>query len=263
LNLGLRYEFQDLGPADCSESSVSTHGDHSAGQKQFCASRCGGLADFGKLVARSSYGIYYGPLPLQVNSVAKTQNGVVQNVREFRTGPVYPSVFPRNTGLQNPTPGANIVVFSPDFVNPYIQQVNLELERELLPDLSVSSGWLYTKGTRLRSNEDINLFPPSTRLVEIHDTARGLNGVFSLPGSAVPPSRPTTFFNQIEEFRSDNNSVYHAFFVQANKRYQHGFQFFANYTLSKLINRGAAPGNQLLCCTSENPFAPGDERGWV
>ena len=36
-----------------------------------------------KLVARSSYGIYYGPLPLQVNSVAKIQNGVVQNVRDF------------------------------------------------------------------------------------------------------------------------------------------------------------------------------------
>jgi len=85
--------------------------------------------------------------------------------------------------------------------------------------------------------------------------------VFDLAWFGGPSSRPQPSFNQITEFKSDNNSVYHAFFVQANKRYQRGLQLLANYTLSKLIDRGAAPGNQILCCTSENPFRPGDERG--
>jgi hypothetical protein len=170
-------------------------------------------------------------------------------------------VFPHRDGVQTPTPGATIVVVSPDFVFPYVQQVDVELERQVRSDLNASVGWLYTKGTKLRSNEDINLFPPTTRPVEIHDSARNIFGVFNLPWFGGPSSRPTPFFNQINEFRSDNNSVYHALVLQANKRYQHGLQFLANYTWSKLLDRGAAPGNQILCCTSDNPFKPGDERG--
>ena len=49
--------------------------------------------------------------------------------------------------------------------------------------------------------------------------------------------------------------------MQANKRYSRGFQFLANYTLSKLIESGFTPGNAVDCCASENPFDPRDERG--
>ncbi len=265
VNFGLRYEFQDLDQQATSNPQFPRTGVIPQDKNNFAPRVALAWQLSQKFVVRSSYGIYYGPLPLQVNSVARTQNGVVQNLREFRGaeagGPAYPAVFPRSNGVQTPTPGASIVAFSPDFVAPYVQQVNVEAEREVLPDLSISTGWLYTKGTRLRSNEDVNLFPPSTRLVEIHDTGRNISGTFSLPWFGGPASRPAPFFNQITEFRSDNNSVYHAFFVQATKQYQRGLQFLANYTLSKLMDRGAAPGNEILCCTSENPFDPGAERG--
>jgi hypothetical protein len=265
VNFGLRYEFQHLDQPATSNPQLAATGVIPQDKNNFGPRIALAWQVSERLVTRTSYGIYYGPLPLQVNSVAKTQNGVVQTVREFRGmaagGPVYPAVFPRNNALQGPTPGANIVVFSPDFATPYVQQVNVEAEREVLPDLSVSTGWLYTKATRLRSNEDINLFPPATRPVEIRDAARSISGVFNLPWFGGPASRPLPFFNQVAEFKSDNNSVYHAFFVQANKRYQRGLQLLANYTLSKLIDRGAAPGNQIQCCTSDNPFNPGDERG--
>ncbi len=268
VNVGLRYEFQQLDQPATSNPQFPRTGVIPQDKNNFAPRVALAWQLSPIFVVRTSYGIYYGPLPLQVNSVAKTQNGVFQNIREFRGvgagGPVYPAVFPRGIptmGLQTATPGATIVVFSPDFAAPYVQQVNLEVEREILPDLSISSGWLYTKGTRLRSNEDINLLPPGTRPVEIHDTARNISGVFNLPWFGIPASRPLSFFDQIQEFRSDNSSAYHAFFVQANKRYQRGLQFLANYTYSRLIDRGAAPGNQILCCTSENPFRPGDERG--
>jgi hypothetical protein len=265
VNFGLRYEFQHLDQPTQANPQLPRTGGIPQDKNNFAPRLALAWQLSDKFVARTSYGIYYGPLPLQVNSIGKIQNGVVQNVREFRGmnsgGPVYPAVFPRSNGPQTPTPGASIVVFSPDFASPYVQQVNVELEREVLSDLSVSAGWLFTKATRLRSNEDINLFPPSTRLVQINDTARNISGVFSLPWFGGPASRPSAFFNQIDEFKSDNNSVYHALFIQANKRYAHGLQFLANYTLSKLIDRGAAPGNQILCCTSDNPFNPGDERG--
>jgi hypothetical protein len=130
-----------------------------------------------------------------------------------------------------------------------------------MSELTVSAGWLYTKATRLRSNEDVNLFPPGERVVEIRDTARNIFGLVSLPHFGGPSSRPVPFFDQIAEFRSDSNAVYHGLYLQGTKHYSHGLQLFANYTLSKLIDRGSAPGNQIQCCTSENPYRPGDERG--
>jgi hypothetical protein len=265
LNFGLRYEFQDLDQPAKSNPQFPRTATIPQDKNNFAPRLAIAWQPAKSLVVRTSYGIYYGPLPLQVNSIGKIQNGVVQNVREFRGNPnpsglVYPAVFPPSVNLQTPTPGASIVVFSPDFVAPYVQQVNLEIEKEVVPDLSISTGWMYTKGTRLRSNEDINLSPPGEKVFQINDTARNIFGLVSLPWFGGPV-RPTSFFDQIDEFRSDNNSVYHAFFVQANKRYAHGLQFLANYTLSKLLDRGAAPGNQILCCTSENPFNPGDEWG--
>jgi hypothetical protein len=263
VNFGLRYEYQSLDQPTTSNPLFPQTGFIPQDKNNFAPRFALAWQVSEKLVARASYGIYYGPLPLQVNSIAKIQNGVIQNVRDFRgaAGPVYPAVFPQSVGPQTPTPGANIIAFSPDFADPYVQQANVEIEREILPDLSISGAWMFTKGTRLRSNEDINLFPPDTRPVEIRDTARNIFGVFNLPWFGNPTARPTPFFNQIQEFRSDNSSAYHSFFLQANKRYRRGLQFLANYTVSKLIDRGAAPGNQILCCTSQNPFNPGDERG--
>jgi hypothetical protein len=263
LNLGMRYEYQDLDQPAVANPQFPATGVIPQDKNNFAPRAALAWQISPRLVGRASYGIYYGPLPLQVNWAAKTQNGVVQSVREFRgeAGPVYPLVLPQSSGVQTPTPGGNISVFSPDFVAPYVQQVNVEVERQLQEDTTVSAGWLFTKATRLRSNEDINLFPPETRLVEIRDTARPISGIYSLPWFGGPRARPFPFFNQIQEFRSDNNSVYHALVVQANKRYQHGFQLLTNYTFSRLIDRGAAPGNQLVCCTSENLYSPGDERG--
>jgi hypothetical protein len=201
-----------------------------------------------------------------VDWIAKTQNGVFQNLRVFRGptaagAPQYPAVFPVDSNPQAPLPGASITVFSPEFKSAYVQQVNMELEREVTPDLSVSSGWLYTKGTRLRSNVDMNLFPPVTRNVQVRDTERNVSGVYTLPFFQGATTRPNSFFQQISEFKSDNNSVYHAWYVQLRERGSHGLQFLLNYTLSKLIDRDPAPGNQITCCSSDNPFSTAVDRG--
>ena len=266
MNAGLRYEYQGLKPTESPNPQFAQTAEAPSDKNNFAPRLSFAWQPLSKLVVRTSYGIYYGPLPIQVNSVAKTQNGVFQTLREFRgpnvTGaPIYPEVFPEDSAPQVPAAGARITAFSPEFASPYIQQVNVELEREVLADLSISSGWLYTKGTRLRSNVDMNLFPPGTRTYEIRDTASGTPNLVTLPYFGGPASRPFPFFDQISEFRSDNSSVYHAFFTQVKKRYSDGLQVLANYTLSKLIDRDPAPGNQTTCCSSENPFNPGQDRG--
>jgi len=266
MNAGLRYEFQKLKPSPMPNPQFPRTGEVHEDKNNFAPRLSFAWQPEQKTVIRTSYGIYYGPLSVQANSVAKTQNGVFQSLREYRGptvagAPQYPAVFPRNSQPQVPVPGARIIVFSPNFASAYVQQVDVELEREIFADLSVSSGWLYTKGTRLRSNEDINLFPPGTRTIQVQDTGRNISGFFTVPSFGGPASRPFPFFDQISEFRSDNSSAYHALFVQVNKRYSRGVQFLFNYTLSKLIDRGPAPGNQITCCTSDNAFIPGNERG--
>lgn len=272
INLGVRYEFQDLDSPSLSNpqfpltAQIPRDGNN-------VAPRFGlAWAPWNRsLVVRASYGVYYGPLPLQVNSVAKTQNGVFQTIRQFRGpadrrgpssgAPIYPAVFAADPNPQTPTAGAQIIAFDAGAASPYIQQVNFEIERELFSSVNVSSGWLYSKGTKLRRNDDLNLFLPGSRQVEILDSSRNISGLVTIPFFGGPASRPFPFFDRITEFKFDGNSVYHAFYVQANKRYSHGLQLLFNYTLSKLIDLGQAPGNQINCCNSENPFAASDERG--
>jgi hypothetical protein len=265
INAGLRYEYQKLQPASIAnplfpQSSIAPQDKNNFGPRLALAWQASE-----NLVIRSSYGIYYGLLSVQANSYVRTQNGVVQNLREFRNNtpgaPVYPQIFTGTSTLQTPQPGSKITVFSPDFVSPYIQQVNLEVEKEIASNLSVTTGWIYTKGTKLRSNEDLNLFPPGSRTVQINDTARNISGLITVPYFGGPSSRPFPFFDQISEYRSDNSSVYHAGFVQLNKRYSRGLQLLFDYTFSKMIDKDQAPGNQITCCTSDNPFDTGSERG--
>ena len=272
LNLGLRYELQDFQTPSLINPRVPQTGEI-RDDKNNLAPRFGfaWTPRGGRTVLRGSYGVYHAPLPIQVNSVAKTQNGIFQSSREYlgpadRRGaspgaPQFPGVLPKDPNPQQVLPGSQIVVFSPDFASPYIQQSNLEIEREIVPEFSFSMGWLYTKGTRLRRNDDRNLFPPVLRTVEIRDTARNISGPVSISSFGGPVSRPDPLFGRITEFFFDSNSVYHAFFVQANKRYSHGVELLFNYTLSKLIEAGQAPGNQITCCTSQNPFDAQDERG--
>jgi hypothetical protein len=261
-NIGVRYEFQDLmSPAVTNPLFPQTG--QIPSDRNNVAPRFGFAWSPGdqRQVVRGTYGIYHAPLPLLVNSFARMQNGISQYVQEYRRGaaaaPEYPAILPP----QPPSAGIDIVAFSPDFANPYVQHANLEIERDVYEDLSLSVGWLFTKGTRLRRNDDLNLNPPVTKTIQIRDSANNFSGPLAIRSFGGPASRPIPFFDQITEYKSDRSSVFHALVVQAQKRYSHGVQFLFNYTLSKLIDSGEAPGAQTTCCTSENPFDPGDERG--
>jgi hypothetical protein len=96
--------------------------------------------------------------------------------------------------------------------------------------------------------------------VQLRDTATNYSGVFPI-SSFEGVAKPYSFFERIAEFKFDSNSIYHGFYLQANKRYRSGLELMANYTLSKLIDYEQAPGNQIACCTSENPFNHHRERG--
>jgi hypothetical protein len=62
--------------------------------------------------------------------------------------------------VDQPVTGSNVFAFDPHLVNPYIQNFNLELQRELMPSLTLEVRYIGTKGTKL--------YPPGSFAININ-----------------------------------------------------------------------------------------------
>jgi len=110
-----------------------------------------------------------------------------------------------------------------DFKNAYIQSWNLNIQREVVRDLSVTLGYFGSKGTHLRVSRNIN---------------QPINGG-ARPFTRLVPSDTFPFnvtLNNIVQPESSSNSSYNAMWLTATKRLSRGLQFNASYTFSKSID---------------------------
>ena len=201
-----------------------------------------------RLVVRGGYGIFYARTPSLMTGRAHFQNGVSVQTRTFEGGkssagliPAYPNSFcgppdPSGapptcaapaTGVSNPI----IMLFSPQYRQPYIQQGSFGVEVQFEKDLALSVSYLVAKGTHLQFVRDINLGLPTTRAqIGIART----NTVLSYQKFTLP--RPIPGFDRVLEFDSSGNSIYHGLAVRLNKRFAHNFQFLCSYTFGKVID---------------------------
>jgi len=127
------------------------------------------------------------------------------------------------------------VVFSgqSDYQNPYSQQAEFGIERELGNGISLSGSYIYVHTLHLPVAIDMNLIPaPFT-------TVSG----FSFRNWAAPQcaSTPTSCFVnplilQANQYSSAGSAVFHGGIFELNKRFSHHFSLIANYTWSKAID---------------------------
>jgi hypothetical protein len=111
---------------------------------------------------------------------------------------------------------------NPAFNNAYIQSWNLNVQRQIRPDLNLMVGYFGSKGTHLILRRNIN---------------QPIDGVRPYPAlSASSPILPGTPLGNIAQVESDGNSSYNALWISANERFAHGLQFNASYTFSKSID---------------------------
>lgn len=110
-----------------------------------------------------------------------------------------------------------------NFDNAYVQDWNLNVQREITPTLAVSAGYYGTKGTHLRTARNINQ--------PVNGGARPFPTV-----SAASLIRPGAVLNNITEIEGTGNSSYNAMWLTATKRLSRGLQFNASYTWSKSID---------------------------
>ena len=181
-----------------------------------------------RTVLRASSGIMYEPPLLNFYEDAILRNG---DPKSFTTtlSPTSAGApaFPGN--LSNLPPGfvlptQSIVAMDADFATQYTILTNVQLERALTNDLSVSIGYVNSVGRNLPVLVNSNLIPTGVTLADgrpIYSTAVNAQ------------TRVNAAFNQTDTFRSIARATYNALTVMVNKRMSHGIQMQASYTLAK------------------------------
>ncbi len=236
MNLGLRYDLQDLAEPNLSNSSaalaaVGLDTTTPIRDANNFAPRVGFSFAFDeKTVLRGGYGIFYGRTPAIMVGTSHSQNGIqVTGVTLTCTTlptnpcPTYPNIFTAPPGVGTQTP--SLYLFARDYAQPYVQQGRLGIERELWSNTSLAVTYLYFRGVHLSRTRDINLgVPVTTTLTDPSGQA------FTV--LRHPSARPIPGFTRINLFESTASSRYNGLAVELKRRFARGFQFIAAYTFS-------------------------------
>jgi outer membrane receptor protein involved in Fe transport len=249
LNLGVRYDYEKLAcpPVQNQDTLLLSNGVDTGRcpkDKNNLAPRVGfSYAPDERTVFRGGYGIYYARTPAIVLGTVHSQNGInvtgvtindnpltaADEVNAFVT---YPNLLTAPPAGISSNP--NLFVFAQDYVQPYVQQGRLGVEREILHNLSLSATYLFYKGIHLTRTRDINLFAPTPLSRPGPD---GQTYTFLRFATARPISRTSgQSYNRISIFESASKSLYNGLAIQATQRLTRGFQFIAAYTYSKAMD---------------------------
>lgn len=208
LNVGLRYDAQFL------PDPVQTDSNNFA--PRFGIAYAPGDQ---KTVIRASFGLYYDRIPLRATSNAFQRDGTKYIVAQFTPTQVGAPVFPNVLAVQ---PAAlitkpNVTRIDPLIEPQYGQQANLQIERELPHEISVSAGYLHTRTRHIILSRNVNV-PRCT--------------------AAVDPNlcRPDPNFGNISRYESSGDSWFDGLVVAANKRAGNWATLRVSYTYSKTLD---------------------------
>ncbi len=249
LNIGVRYDLYDIPDADPTARFAASQ--QFRVDKNNFAPRLGvvyGLRD-GKYatILRASAGLYYEQPFLDMYRRAIQNNG---NARFFNfsfapSNPAAPN-FPNNLGALPPgtvLPVQSIETVSPDFDTTYAIHTNFQVEQGLTDDISLTLGYIHSGGRHLPVYRGINRVPTGATLGDGRPIFNSLQS-----------TRIDTRFNDILMVESVGNSVYDALTIQLTKRFSKGYQFSANYTLSKAEDD--APEQNLVAVAADELSDP-------
>ena len=278
LNYGLRYDLQVLPqPKQCNPGFELTC--HIPYSKNNVAPRAGfaySIDSKGNTVVRGSFGLFYIQEDLLDVSQAFASNGVTRpflvvvgpkfgNTSPLVTYPNSLTSFPSGVGG---TP--SIVVFSPNFRSPYVEQANAAVEHQFGAQTALSVGYVYSHGLRLLGNSngvtrqangnfgfDLNLVPPDQQVA--------FGGSFNTATVTLPNGKTYTTpdysaidgfinpnFGTINAIDNSGLSIYNGLLVSLR---HHSRQFLTSvaYTLSHTTDQGAGYFNQFDQASQRGP----------
>jgi len=245
LTYGVRYDIYKIPTAD-TKSLLPASQKFSVDKNNF-APRVGIAYSLGKdqkTVVRANFGVFYDAPQTNVYFNALLNNGAPQ-VFNFSTGnatafaPTFPMVLSAlPAGFNLPT--QDVFTVSPNFRTLYTANANLQVSRELTKDLSLSVGYLFTKGTHLPVYRNINAVPTGNFLGD---------GRPILKTGAVFMQ-----FNNIYMAESVGISNFNGLNVTLNRRFSKGYEYYLTYTWSHALDD--APERNVLDSSNLMPEDP-------
>jgi hypothetical protein len=206
-NFGLRYDLQFL------PEPIETDTDNVAPRFGFAYS------PNEKTVIRGSIGLYYDRIPTRATSNALQRDGskyvVVVLSRTSPGAPVFPNILAAQPSVLTTKP--SITRIDPKVENSSSRQANLQIERELPWDSSVSVGYIHLRGTHIILSRNVN----------VPRCAASVNSNLC---------RPDPNFGNISRFEGSGDSYYDGMVVSFNKRQGRWATARVSYTLSKAID---------------------------
>jgi hypothetical protein len=267
LNVGVRYEL------DSQYGALATDKNNFAPRLSFAWDP---FKDH-KTVVRAGYGIFYSPIYGQIADVVQTL-GLVNGVRPIAqtfvpltaspvsSAVIYQTLFAEGK-VQCTTPAAGnaacitpadlaqfgipvthtgpvpplSVLFSgqPNYQNPYSQQAEFGIEREITRGWAVSLSGIYVHTIGLPVAIDINantLAPFVTVPLANGGTARFRSWATAPCVGLANPCFNNPALLQSDQYSSKGSSLYEGAILEVKKRFSAHFSVLANYTLSKAFD---------------------------
>jgi outer membrane receptor protein involved in Fe transport len=286
LNLGVRYEIQLIPQPPVPNVSTALTAAYTT-KINTDSNNFGpriGIAwePFRGTVLRAGYGMFYGKTSNSTWYAVRVENGVFQQTFNCVPGTCPALTFPNliftppGGAPAAPFAGAatpQIVPFSPpagtqlahgvttDFVNPLVHEGEFTAEKQLPWGMSISVGYLMSRGLHLPVFLDGNLGPTTaTHTYQILNAAGSASvGADTEPWYTVANRlNPTTGILLLGE--SVINSWYNAGVVTFRKPMSHGVELLFNYTYSKSIDDGAVAGANGTFFGTDPPVDPLNQR---
>ena len=201
-----------------------------------------------KTVLHAGFGLYYSA-PNVTNSSGLSNNVPALDYWAFNNSSTYgaagsngaPFNYASNGFVHSPASNASnlpegLPVFAQDprAQTPYSEQWHLTIQREVLPQTTLSFAYVGTRGVHLDDLVDINAGSPGT--------------------TSVTANRPYPFFAQIFQLQTNQISSYNGLQVTAERRVRN-LSFLASYTYSHALDENTnSPGSNNASGDAMNPY---------
>lgn len=214
-------------------------------------------------VVRGGYGLFVGLTSNSTYYTMRVENGVYQqqytvfptdsyaitapNVLFTPPGPALAAPFagaatPQVTNTTSVNNLAPLYVrgLDPHFKNPYTHSMDLAIEQQLPGKMSLSIGYVGTRGMRLPMFIDTNLQPATTtKTYDLVNSSGNTTGTVTVPFYTA--RRESNVRSVLTGF-SDVNSWYNSMAVTIKRPLDHGLQLLLNYTWAKAIDGSQVSG---------------------
>jgi hypothetical protein len=210
-----------------------------------------------KMSIRGGYGVFHNPVGPRIilpNYVNNPPYIFANDVATANSAPVFP------------TPYVNVAVPAINVANgidyhlssePYIQQWNVNVQREVLAGTSITVGYVGSRGNNLLKQVDVNPVTPRViNGVTVYGVPRSptANGIASDPRQN--PAYAGLTYNQANTW-----SKYHSLQTSLNRRFNKGVQAQVSYTLSKCTDLSSGSFGGEGATQATNPYDIGYDEG--